>query len=172
LARLILTEELRSSLKHPLGKLLPGSGPEIYEEIVTAISVRKPPSVIFVGDAVARNAVTRGIRRNVVIIDNKEKRIQTKPLDASARRTFRVRNEPGSIGSQAWAAVKEAIESGDAIVIIEGEEDLLTLVAMAVAPLGSFVIYGQPGEGVVIVQIDDSARKRACALLESMTEGA
>jgi uncharacterized protein (UPF0218 family) len=172
LARLVLTEELRSSLKHPLGKLLPGSGPEIYEEVVTAISFRKPPSVIFVGDAVARNAVTKGIRRDVVIIDNKEKRIQTKPLDTSAKRTFRVRNEPGSIGSQAWAAVEEAIESGDAIVIIDGEEDLLTLVAMAVAPLGSFVIYGQPGEGVVIVEIDDSARKRACAMLESMTDSA
>jgi hypothetical protein len=172
LARLILTEQLRRSLKQPLGKLFPGSGPEIYEEADKAISMRKPPRVIFVGDAVARNAVTKGIRRDVMIIDNKEKRTQTKPLDAYAKRTFRARNDPGSIGSQAWAAVEEAIESGDAMVIIEGEEDLLTLVAMAVAPLGSFVIYGQPGEGLVIVDVDSSARKSACALLESMTEGA
>jgi hypothetical protein len=172
LAKLLLTEELRSSLKRPLGKLLPGSGPEIYEEIATTISLRKPPSVIFVGDAVAKNALTKGIRRDVIIIDNKEKRTQTKPLDARAKRTFRVRNERGTIGSQAWAAVEEAIESGDATVIIEGEEDLLTLVAMAVAPLGSLVIYGQPGEGLVMVEVDDSARKRACSFLESMTEGA
>jgi uncharacterized protein (UPF0218 family) len=172
LARLILTEELRSSLKHPLGKLLPGSGPEIYEEIATTISLRKPPSVIFVGDAVAKNALAKGIRRDVMIIDNREKRTQTKPLDAHARRTFRVRNQPGTIGSQAWAAVEEAIESGDAIVVIEGEEDLLTLVAMAVAPLGSLVIYGQPGEGLVIVEVDESAREKACSFLESMTERA
>jgi uncharacterized protein (UPF0218 family) len=170
LARLILTQELRGSLKHPLGKLLPGSGPEIYQEIAATISLRKPPSVIFVGDAVAKNALAKGIRRDVMIIDNKEKRIQTKPVEARTKRTFRVRNEAGTIGSQAWAAVEEAIESGDAIVIIEGEEDLLTLVAMTVAPLGSLVIYGQPGEGVVIVEVDDSARQKACSFLESMTE--
>lgn len=164
----MLTEELRSSLKQPLGKLLPGSSPEIYEEVAAAILSRRPPSVIFVGDAVAKNAVTRGIRRDVMIIDNKEKRAQTKPLDARARRTFRVRNDPGTIASEALSAVEEAIESGDAIVIVDGEEDLLTLVAMAVAPLGSFVIYGQPGEGLVLVEVDDSAREKACSLLESM----
>lgn len=169
MAKLILTEELRSSLKHPLGKLLPGSSPEIYEEVAAAISSRKPPRVIFVGDVVAKNALTRGIRRDVMIIDNKEKRTRTKPLDARARRTFRVRNDPGTIGSEALAAVEEAIESGDAIMIVEGEEDLLTLVAMAAAPLGSFVIYGQPGEGLVLVEVNDSARKKACSMLEGMT---
>lgn len=104
-----------------------------------------------------------------MIIDNKEKRTRTKPLDARARRTFRVRNDPGTIGSEALAAVEEAIESGDAIMIVEGEEDLLTLVAMAAAPLGSFVIYGQPGEGLVLVEVNSSARKKACSFLESMT---
>ncbi|MGA2239899.1 MAG: DUF359 domain-containing protein [Candidatus Bathyarchaeia archaeon] len=169
MAKLILTEELRRSLKNPLGKLLPGSGPEIYEEISTTFSLKKPPRVIFVGDAVTRNALAKGIRRDIMIIDNREKRAQTKPLDAHATRIFRVRNDPGTIGSEAWAAVEEAVESGDAMMIVDGEEDLLTLVAMAVAPLGSFVIYGQPDEGLVLVEVDDSAKKRACSFLESMT---
>jgi len=169
LAKLVLTEELRRSLKDPLGKLLPGSGPEIYEEISTAISVRKPPRVIFVGDAVAKNALKKGIRGDVMIVDNREKRTRTKPFDACATRIFRVRNDPGTIGSEAWAAVEEAVESGDAIMIVDGEEDLLTLVAIAVAPLGSFVMYGQPDEGLVMVEVDDSAKKRACSFLEGMT---
>jgi len=170
LAKLVLTDELRRSLKDPLGRLLPGSGPEIYEEVSTTISLKKPPRVIFVGDAVSKNALTRGIRRDVMIIDNKEKRAQTKPFDAHATRIFRVRNDPGTIGSEAWAAVEEAVESGDAIMIVDGEEDLLTLVAMAVAPLGSFVVYGQPDEGLVMVEVDDSAKKRACFFLEAMTK--
>ena len=169
MAKLVLTEELRRSLKDPLGKLLPGSGPEIYEEISTTISLKKPPRVIFVGDAVAKNALARGIRRDIMIIDNREKRAQTKSLDAHATRIFRVRNDPGTIGSEALAAVEEAVQSGDAIMIVDGEEDLLTLVAMAVAPLGSFVIYGQPNEGLVLVEVDDSAKKRACSFLESMS---
>jgi hypothetical protein len=169
LPRLVLTEDLRSSLKKPLGKVLPGSGPEIYDELAATISLKRPPRVIFVGDSVSKRALSREIRRDVMIIDNKEKRAQTEPLDALPTRTYRVRNDPGTIGSEAWAAVEEAIESGDAVMIVEGEEDLLTLVAMAVAPLGSLVIYGQPGEGVVIVEVDDAARKTAWSFLDAMT---
>ena len=105
-----------------------------------------------------------------MIIYNKEMRVQTKPLEAAVRRTFRVRNEPGTISSNAWAAVHEAVQSGNAVMIVDGEEDLLTLVAMAVAPLGSFVIYGQPGEGVVLVEVDGEARKKAHSFLEGMNE--
>jgi len=170
LAKLVLTEELRSILKWPLGTLLPGDGPETYQEMAQRISLKKPPRVVLVGDVVSRNAIARGIRRDIMIIDNKEKRIEAEPLAVSARRTFRVRNEPGTISSNAWAAVDEAIESGNAIMVVEGEEDLLALVAMAVAPSGSFVVYGQPGEGLVLVEINDEARKRACSFLERMKE--
>ncbi len=165
-----MTEELRSSLKQPLGRLFRGGGSEVYQQIAQLISLRKPPRVIFVGDAVSRNATARDLRRDVVIIDNKEMRVQTKPLVASTGRTFRVRNEPGTISSNAWAAVDEAVEAGNAVVIVDGEEDLLTLVAMAVAPLGSFVIYGQPDEGVVLVEVDDEARKKVHSFLEGMNE--
>ncbi|WP_455285254.1 GTP-dependent dephospho-CoA kinase family protein [[Eubacterium] cellulosolvens] len=168
--KFVLTEGLRSSLKQPLGRLFRGGGSEVYQQIAQLISLRKPPRVIFVGDAVSRNATARGLRRDVVIIDNKEMRVQTKPLGASTGRTFRVRNEPGTISSNAWVAVDEAVEAGNAVMIVDGEEDLLTLVAMAVAPLGSFVIYGQPGEGVVLVEVDEEARKKVHSFLEGMNE--
>jgi hypothetical protein len=170
LQKLVLTEKLRTSLKQPLGRLYPGRASETYKQISELITLRKPPRVVFVGDAVSRNAAAEGLRRDVMIMDNKEMRVQTKPLDVAAGRTFRVRNEPGTISSNAWAAVHEAVESGNAVMIVDGEEDLLTLVAMAVAPLGSFVIYGQPGQGVVLVEVDDEARKKAHSFLEGMNE--
>lgn len=166
--KLVLTESLRASLKSPLGMLLRGDGPDTYDTVNKLISAKKPPRIILVGDAVSRNAEAFGLRRDVMIIDNREMRTQAKPLNAISRRMFRVRNEPGTIGSDAWAAVDEAIDSGNAMVIIDGEEDLLTLVAMAVAPLGSFVIYGQPGEGLVLVEVDGQAKKRSVAFLEAM----
>lgn len=166
--KLVLTGELRSSLKRPLGRLLPGADPEIYEEIAQLVSIKRPPKVVFVGDVVSRNAAAKGLRRDVMIIDNKEMRVRTKRFEAAARRTFRVRNEPSTIGLDAWAAVHDAIESGNALVIVDGEEDLLTLVAIAEAPLGSFVIYGQPGKGLVLVEVDHRARKRAHSFLEGM----
>ena len=110
------------------------------------------------------------IRRDVLIIDNKEKRTRVKSLTTVQKRTYRVRNEPGTIGSDAWAAVDDAIENGDALMIVDGEEDLLTLVAMATAPPGSLVIYGQPNEGLVLIEVNTEARKRARLFLGRMTE--
>jgi len=169
LPKLVLTEEARSSLKVPLGRLLLGEGSLIYNEIARLISVKRPPRVIFVGDAVSRNATVTRIRRDLMIIDNREMRAETESFDTSSERTFRVRNEPGTICMEAWAAVEDAVESGNAVVIVDGEEDLLTLVAMTVAPLGSFVIYGQPDKGVVLVEIDEEARKKAKVLVQGMT---
>lgn len=167
--KLVLTEELRSALKKPLGRLFLGEGPGIYEEIRRLISLKRPARVVFVGDAVSRRAIAAQLRTDIMVIDNREMRAQTKPFETPARRTFHVRNEPGTISLQAWGAIQDAIKSGKAVMVIDGEEDLLTLVAMAEAPVGSFVIYGQPGEGLVLVEVDDQARKRALAFLEGMT---
>jgi uncharacterized protein (UPF0218 family) len=56
--------------------------------------------------------------------------------------------------------VKEALESNlHTHIIVEGEEDLLVVVAVLHAPLGGFVVYGQPYLGVVVVEV--SAEKKA-----------
>jgi len=170
LPKLVLTERLRSSLKTPLGTLFPGEGREVYQEIAQLISRKKPPRVIFVGDAVSRNAVKLDVRRDLMIIDHKERRTRVKSLDSLPKRTYRVRNEPGTIGSDAWAAIDDAIETGDALMVVEGEEDLLTLVVMVTAPLGSLVVYGQPNEGLVLVEVNGEAREKACLFLENMIE--
>jgi len=61
--------------------------------------------------------------------------------------------------------LRRAIDSPPALVIVEGEEDLAVIpLALLVAP-GSIVIYGQPGEGVVIRRIDEGAREDARRLL-------
>jgi len=55
-------------------------------------------------------------------------------------------------------------------MVVEGEEDLLTLVVMVTAPLGSLVVYGQPNEGLVLVEVNGEAREKACLFLENMIE--
>ena len=44
-------------------------------------------------------------------------------------------------------------------IYVEGEEDLATLPAVLLSPTGSMVAYGQPGEGVVLVEVDESKKK-------------
>jgi uncharacterized protein (UPF0218 family) len=45
-------------------------------------------------------------------------------------------------------------------ILVDGEEDLLGLAVLAFAPDGSVMFYGQPGEGMVAVRIDEQARSR------------
>jgi len=169
LPKLVITEEMRSSLKKPLGRLLAGQGAQIYREISRLISRNRPPRVIFVGDAVSRGAVAAHLRRDLIIVDGREMRLETKPVRVDAKRTFRVRNDPGTIALDALAAVESAVQSGNAMIVVDGEEDLLALVAIAVAPTGSFVMYGQPSEGIVLVEVDNKTRENAIAFFDCMT---
>ena len=53
-------------------------------------------------------------------------------------------------------------------LVVDGEEDLLVLVAVAFAPLGGLVVYGQPGEGLVVVRVTAEKRGEAWELLKGM----
>ena len=53
-------------------------------------------------------------------------------------------------------------------VLIDGEEDLLAIPAIEAAPLGSALYYGQPGEGVVVVTVDERARASAKRIMAAM----
>ena len=45
-------------------------------------------------------------------------------------------------------------------MVVDGEEDLLTIVAVLLAPYGSMVMYGQPKQGVVVLEVKEEVKKR------------
>ncbi len=51
-------------------------------------------------------------------------------------------------------------------MLVDGEEDLVVLPAIMIAPDGASVVYGQPDEGMVHVVVDDEVRREVRALLE------
>jgi uncharacterized protein (UPF0218 family) len=53
-------------------------------------------------------------------------------------------------------------------VVVDGEEDLATLPALVAAPTGASIVYGQPGEGMVLVEVDLTSTDRARDLLSRM----
>jgi uncharacterized protein (UPF0218 family) len=53
------------------------------------------------------------------------------------------------------------------VLHVEGEEDLAAVPAVIVAPAGASVVYGQPGEGMVLVDADE-VRDEARDLLRRM----
>lgn len=158
-AKLILTEAQRALLKKPLGEFVAGSPPECNRRLKEIQESEKPRRLILVGDTISRNAVQYGIKPDVMIVDRKEKRAQAVDFAFEKPRIFRTRNDPGTIDLLAWNAVAEAIEQGNNVVLVDGEEDLLTLVAISVAPESSIVAYGQPEEGIIVVRT--TAEKKA-----------
>ncbi len=53
-------------------------------------------------------------------------------------------------------------------IVVEGEEDLLVLIAVLYAPENSFVVYGQPYSGIVVVKVSAEKKAQAAAFLNEM----
>jgi len=105
----------------------------------------------------------------LTIIDNKIARMKIRPVWIPAKKVYRVKNPPGTLTEEAFKAVAEAMRNEEPTkIIVNGEEDLLTLLAVKEAPLNSIVLYGQPGEGVVLVKVTEEKRREIIRILSEM----
>ena len=162
---LILPEAMRAELARPLGRVLRGSS------FLDAARRGKP--LVAVGDVVTATLIRAERPPDIAIVDFRTKRAQTpesqRLLATSPGKVVKVSNPAGRIAASAWRAVREAFKSGGRVrVEVRGEEDLLALVAIALAPDGAAIAYGQPGEGAVVVRVDAKARGLVKSILERM----
>lgn len=166
---LALKPELRKELKNPLGLLLKGTPERTMKQLNLIIKRKQPKIIVAVGDVVSKNMLKAGIRPHIIIVDGKVMREPTKAVNLRDRRKITLENPAGTITPQAWMMVDEALSQKNPIMMmVDGEEDLLTLVAVLKAPKGSLVVYGQPNEGVVAVNVDDTAQKKVNLIVQAM----
>ncbi|MCS7119704.1 MAG: GTP-dependent dephospho-CoA kinase family protein [Nitrososphaerota archaeon] len=166
-----MTDELRAELKRPLGLLLKNSNTPAVEKLRDILEAKKPKKLIAVGDRVSRDLLKNGIRPDMVIIDYKIMREPVDPLDFQAEKTFHLENRAGTISEDSWKIIGDAARyNGTTKIVVEGEEDLLTLVAVSCSPSGSLVIYGQPREGIVVVEVTDSAKEKVKDIIRRMRQ--
>ena len=164
-----LTPELRETLKQPLGTLIRGSFVDTMKRLKKMAEQEKPTNIISVGDTVSKNLVENGFSPKLYIIDNRCMRKNTKPSTLSADQTVYVTNPPGTITNEAEQAIEAALKQNEQVkIVVKGEEDLLTLVAIAYASENSYVIYGQPHEGIVVVKVTPDKKTEIASILESM----
>jgi uncharacterized protein (UPF0218 family) len=159
------TEETRRIVKRPLGTLLKN------DSEIRSFLEGFNGFLITVGDIVSTSLIQMGFKPQLCIVDGRTMR---KPMPVAdclkeGRRIFRLENPPGTISEESWRVMREAVSSPGSTVIVEGEEDLLTLVAVEAAPEGSLVLYGQPGEGVVAIRVGESSRKMVSEIIGTMT---
>jgi uncharacterized protein (UPF0218 family) len=165
----ILTPELRIKLKEPLGTLVKGSFSETIEKLEEMAEREKPTFIISVGDVVSKNLMKSKVPPQLSIVDNKVMRRKIRQIQIKAEKTFHVKNPPGTITEEAAKAIQGALKSTQQIrIVVDGEEDLLTLITISYAPLNSFVIYGQPNEGIVVVKVTPEKKAHISEILKIM----
>jgi uncharacterized protein (UPF0218 family) len=164
-----LTPELRDKFKEPFGTLLQGTSAETMKQLQAIVAAEKPPRIVSVGDKVSRNLHKHGITPQLSITDNKSLRRSVKPAVFEAKKVVRVQNPQGVITDEAVTAVQAALKGTEHVhITVDGEEDLLTIVAVLYAPEGALVVYGQPYEGVVAVRVTAERRARSREFLDLM----
>ncbi|MDH5634885.1 MAG: GTP-dependent dephospho-CoA kinase family protein [Candidatus Bathyarchaeota archaeon] len=133
------------------------------------VEKEKPTKIITVGDRVTQDLTSNQLFPDVLIIDNRVMRKEITPISATAENTMNVQNPPGTITDEAWQAIETAMrESKRTKITVDGEEDLLTLVAVLAAPENSLVFYGQPHEGIVAVKATVETKQRIQNMIEEM----
>lgn len=162
-------EEDKEKVRRPLGRLFEGRPPETTEKLAKHIMEIGPRMLIVVGDFSAKELRSAGIRADVYVVDGMvERHASGNFVEADALR-IATENPAGTVSRKAVVALKQAISSGKrAVVYVKGEEDLLTLPAILLAPLNSIVVYGQPGVGVVSVEVTEEKKREVCGILVSV----
>lgn len=175
---LILPDKQKKHFQKPIGKLLPGSSRSFYWSVLQAkyeINKRSTPLVITVGDIVTQSFLNAGIPFSLSVIDQKNKR---QPLHYCFHQQLFSKislvkyapNIAGTVSSQAVKTIKELLQdviigNKKAILQINGEEDLMVVPLVLLAPLDSLVFYGQPDKGMVAVRVDETTKTKIFNLL-------
>lgn len=156
-----ITLDLREQLKLPLGQLIPDGN--------LSMEVLKPyfeldGFVVCVGDKTTERIHDLGFSPALEIVDNFERRIAKERVRYLGRieNLVRTENRPGSISLDALRKLSKCLDlvnenKGSTFRLeVIGEEDLLALPVIAFFPKGTVTLYGQPGEGLVVVSSDMS----------------
>ena len=155
-----LKEENRQKLKETLGPVVSGALPSEYTD---------RNCIIAVGDVVTDILLDQGITPDVSIVDDRTRRGDYDIRERPQEKTLNIKNPAGIITKEAWKTVQQALDNEEPVLIqVDGEEDLLSLVSIALSPEGCLVIYGIPDEGMVINDVNRGIKEKTWEVINNM----
>jgi len=169
----VLPEDLRPVLrdlhKYLGGEVIKGNPKDVISRIKEIASMINIGRFWVVGDVVCSNFIKYGIKPYVCVIDYRTLREElSHDLDHVSRcfrNVVKVRNPAGTITEEALTAITNL--KGPSLVIVDGEEDLLGLVAILAADDGDVVTYGlPPNVGVVLIRVCGRVKELTNELLK------
>ncbi len=162
--QLKLPAGLRKKMRLPIGEVIRDIGKADMGNCEDSF-------IISVGDVVSKSLKEIGCVPDIAIIDFKNQR---NIIDEKAFKEYkgkRYSNEAGTIQEEVVNVYREAVRIGvtnreKQVIVIDGEEDLLTIPAILLGPLGSVVYYGQFDlNAVVKVEITEEKKDEVRAIL-------
>jgi hypothetical protein len=158
-----LPDALRTELKEP-------AGPLHTDAADLLVDAGRP--LVAVGDVVTRHLLTE-TTPDVALVDGRTEREALAAADRVDPETFddvvRVENPAATLSRALLTALADALDAeATTLLVVDGEEDLAAVPAVAAAPDGASVVYGQPDEGMVHVRVDEESRAAMRGLLDRM----
>ncbi|WP_292518452.1 GTP-dependent dephospho-CoA kinase family protein [Methanoculleus sp.] len=153
-----LPETHRDLFKRPFGTL--------YRKIGDLLPRLEGRAVYAVGDVVTHNLLGAGIVPDIAIIDGYTMRSPCTRSPLLQTRRLTAKNPAGTIADELVEVIDKAVRDPPVVIFVDGEEDLAVIPLVLAAPAGAAILYGQPGEGVVLRLVDDAAKREAASMLE------
>ena len=151
-----LPEKLKPKLRKVWGIAIFGKKKEIKEKFEKLLGKKKFKKIIAVGDYCSLH-----LPSDVKIFDGKIKRRKIKKILPYC---LKCENPKGTIQKEVWSKIKKAIKENKN-VFVEGEEDLLVIPAVLLAPKNSLVVYGFPKKGICAIEVNKRMKKKIKNLL-------
>jgi len=178
--RHILPNFLRQELRDPLGRIFPSLNATTSKNPTNRYSLHTSlisSRLISVGDVITYNLSKLNIYPFLSIIDGKScrKALSKSIINAiSNKERTKAPNEKGTIQIESVTRLIEVLDLGHKgatnQLFIEGEEDLLTLAAVLLAPLGFHVWYGQQGVGAIDIHVTEKKKERVYNLIRRFSD--
>ncbi len=171
--RYTVPEELRDTLKKPFGKVIKN-----ISDIEKFLDSRN--MLFAIGDIIVINLHQQRLPADISVVDHKTRRVPISDIEGKILKKLSAKanilsaeNSPGSIERRTVGVIRKALDayfltSDKQMIVVDGEEDLLVLPIVALAPLESIVLYGQPDKGVVMIKVTEKKKKEVIHLISNM----
>lgn len=147
---MILKKECRKKLRKPLGKLIK-SKKVLLEKI-------RNKNIITIGDKSTQTVLELKLKPKFAIVDYKIKRKNIN-YNYNFCEKVKVDNKPGTISEEAIKKIKKCLKKKEVLLEVNGEEDLLALPCILNSNIGDIVLYGQPDEGIIFIEITKNKKE-------------